>query len=136
LGGLVEGSGVTITGNDALTTFGAFAELESASALTVASNLRLESIELGALLTAASLTVTNNDSLRTLDLESLTEAGTLTVVSNVTLTDVGTLEALTEVETLVIAGNPLLPQCFVDELEARLRACTACEGNDAAAVCR
>jgi hypothetical protein len=37
---------------------------------------------------------------------------------------------------LVIAGNPMLPQCFVDQLDLRLQACNmSCGGSDAVASC-
>jgi hypothetical protein len=48
----------------------------------------------------------------------------------------GTLDSLLSVEMLVIAGNPMLPQCFVDELDQRLMACNmSCGGNDMTATC-
>ena len=135
LGGLVTGSGITVTGNAALTTFEAFAELEDVQNLTLAANLLLESVELPALTDAASINVTTNDALESIGLPALTTAGGITIASNMALTDLGTLEALTDVDSLLIAGNPMLPQCFVDALDARLQACTACQGNDATAVC-
>ena len=135
LGGLVTGSGITVTGNDALTTFGAFAELVDVQNLTLAANMLLESVELPALTDATSINVTTNAALESIELSALTTAGGITIASNMALTDIGTLEALTDVDSLLIAGNPMLPQCFVDALDARLQACTACQGNDTTAVC-
>jgi hypothetical protein len=48
---------------------------------------------------------------------------------------VGTLDALTSLDSLVFASNASFPQCFVDALDARLMACTACMGNDTTATC-
>jgi hypothetical protein len=59
----------------------------------------------------------------------------LTIASNDVLSSLGALDELATVGSLTIAGNPALPQCFVDELDARLMACGSCAGNDTTATC-
>ena len=71
-----------------------------------------------------------------MSLPVLTSAESFTVAGNQSLETLGTLNALLSVGTLTIAGNPRLPQCFVDALDLRLMACNmSCGGNDMTAVC-
>jgi hypothetical protein len=133
---LASTSNVTIANNALLSELAGLTELENAMSLTVAANPSLATLSLPSLVEAGSFSVTSNEALATVSLPLLERAQTLTFAENQALTSVGTLDALTDVDLLVITGNPMLPQCFVDALDARLQACNmSCGGNDATAVC-
>jgi hypothetical protein len=134
--GLVESSSITIAGNALLAALDGLTELEEAMAITVASNASIGAVAFPGLLSTGALSITSNLYLETVALPSLASAENLTIAGNPELTSVGTLSELSEVGLLVIGGNPKLPQCFVDALDARLMACDmSCGGNDTTATC-
>jgi hypothetical protein len=136
IGNLTTTTNVTIVNNPALTEIGGFNDLEVAQNLTVASNPALMSAVFPALRVGGSLSITGNELLESVSLPALGTAQTLTIAGNPVLETVGTLDSLTSVDLLIIAGNSQLPQCFVDALDARLMACDmSCGGNDMTAVC-
>ena len=133
---LASTSNVTIANNAALSELAGLTDLENATSLTVASNPSLATLSLPGLLEAGSLSITANEVLASVSLPLLERAQTLTIAENQTIASVGTLDALVDVGLLIIAGNPMLPQCFVDALDERLGACNmSCSGNDTSAVC-
>jgi hypothetical protein len=85
-----------------------------------------------------TLGITGNGGLGSAALPALeTVTQSLTVAGNPVLTTLGTLDALTDVESMFITQNPMLPQCFVDALDERLGSpCGGnCMDNDASASC-
>jgi hypothetical protein len=133
---VVSTSSVTIANNIGLTELGGLTELEHSDNLTISSNPSLRSLPLPSLRTAGLLSITSHAELHSVSLPSLATAENLTIAGNLSLTSLGALTTLTEVANLAIAENPKLPQCFVDELDQRLRACNmTCSGNDDAAAC-
>jgi hypothetical protein len=122
--------------NPALVRLDGLAELEASDSISVAGNESLVELLLPSLGNVGTLSITGHASLASVGLPVLSSAGNLTVADNLVLTTLGTLDALTEVDSLIIAGNPMLPQCFVDELDERLMACSStCGGNDTTALC-
>jgi hypothetical protein len=104
--------------------------------VTVASNPGITSVAFPGLLEVGSLSITSNPLLASVGLPLLASAENLTIAGNEELTTVGTLSELSDAGQLIIAGNPKLPQCFVDALDERLMACNkSCSGNDANATC-
>jgi hypothetical protein len=135
LSGMVRPDAVTIAGNPGLLEIGGLAELEAARNLTVASNDSLVTALFPALEEVETATLTGNNALRTANFDKLeTITQTMAIASNPVLTDIGTLGALTNVASLTISGNAMLPQCFVDEVGERVATCT-CTGNDTEATC-
>jgi len=134
---LLATNNVTIVGNPVLGAIGGLRDLEEVVACTVVGNPLLGTLELPGLVRADNLTITSHTTLTTISLPVLATVDSyFTIASNDALTSLGTLDALTSVGMLTIAGNPALPQCFVDELDARLMACNAsCGGNDMTATC-
>jgi hypothetical protein len=127
---------VTLANNTALVDLVGLSELEECGSCLAAGN-GLTSLALPSLTRADSLSITGHSALVAVSLPALTTIDTsLTIASNPALETLGTLDALTSVNTLTIAGNTSLPQCFVDGLDARLSACNAsCGGNDESATC-
>jgi hypothetical protein len=127
---------VTLANNTALVDLVGLSDLEECGNFLAAGN-GLTSLALPSLTRADSLSITGHSALVAVSLPELTTIDTaLTIASNPALETLGTLDALTSVNTLTIAGNTSLPQCFVDALDARLSACNAsCGGNDESATC-
>jgi hypothetical protein len=135
LSGMIRPDAITIAGHPGLLEIGGLAELEATRNLTVASNDSLVTALFPALEEVETATLSGNSLLTTANFDKLeTITQTMAIVSNPVLTDVGTLGALTNVAGLTISGNPMLPQCFVDEVAERVDACT-CTGNDTEATC-
>jgi hypothetical protein len=127
---------VTITNNPVLAEIGGLTDLRVSDGFTVAVNPALQTIILPSLTEVTALTITSNGSLASVSMPSLETAESLTIAENQMLTTVGRLDALTSVGMLIMTGNPMLPQCFVDQLDLRLRACNmTCGGNDRTATC-
>jgi hypothetical protein len=130
------GSALVVASNPALLSVSLTNLLGVGEAVSITSNSMLETIDLQALVTVdGSLTVADNFELLTIDLASLQSVPVLNVSGNPELTSLGTLQSLTDVGQMTIAGNASLPQCEVDAIEARLGACTACSNNDEQASC-
>jgi hypothetical protein len=133
---LRDTSDITILGNALLAEIGGLTELEQAISITIASNVSLVSASFPNLLGVGSFSITTNPVLASIGLPLLASAENLTISGNDELLTVGTLSELDDVGSLIISGNPKLPQCFVDALDARLMACDmSCVGNDASATC-
>jgi hypothetical protein len=132
---LVSASSITVVNNPSMTELGGLEKLESCDGLTVANNAVLERLGFPLLETAQAITITTHPLLESISLPALETAGSLTIAQNDVLTDVGSLESLTSLESLVFAANASFPQCEVDALDARLMACTSCAGNDTTATC-
>jgi len=133
---LRETNDVTILGNELLAEIDGLTELQQATSITVASNASLGSASFPNLVGVGSFSITSHPVLASVGLPLLESAENLTISGNQTLSTVGTLEALGDVGVLVISSNPMLPQCVVDALDARLMACDmSCDGNDVSATC-
>ena len=136
IGGLQATSSVVIVNHTLLWEIGGLTELEETRNLTVSGNTGLLDASFPSLAHVESLTITGNDAVESVSLPVLVSAESFTIAGNQSLETVGTLDALMSVGSLIIAGNPRLPQCFVDALDARLGACNmTCGGNDTTAVC-
>jgi hypothetical protein len=150
---------VSVSNNPELLTLGGLDGLRTADDVVVTANPKLTRIDLG-LTTARSLLVLGNPALASVTLGGLTAVqrdativandtlprvdapllsligGTLTVSSNASFTTLRGLDSVTSVAAMLISGNPMLPQCEVDALGARLNACQSnCLGNDDTATC-
>jgi len=135
LDALAEGA-LEVLDNPALTSIGLDA-LETGS-LTFGGSPLVERVELPNLRTAANLVFQSNAGLQEIAFQNLrTVSDQFIVGGNEKLTSLGNLDALESVGQLEISWNPALPQCLVDELDARLGACgpRTCEGNNASATC-
>jgi len=127
---------VVIAVNGALKTLGGLEDLEEVGNFTLSTNPLLETCVLPSLTTVESLSITSHQSLTSVDISKLASADVLTIAANDLLSTIGDVDALMSVSMLVITGNPALPQCEVDALDARLMACgSSCGGNDPAATC-
>jgi hypothetical protein len=136
IGRLQATSSVVIVNHTLLWEIGGLTELEETRNLTVSGNTGLVDTSFPSLTNVESLTITGNDAVESVSLPVLASAESFTVAGNQTLVTLGTLDALMSVGSLIIGGNPRLPQCFVDALDARLMACNmTCSGNDTTAVC-
>ncbi len=136
LSGLTGLPSITIVGNAALTEIGGLTDLDDAESINLFQNPLLATCAFPNLSTTRYLTIVMNDALRTVSLPALhTVSGQLTLSENSALEDVGTLDALTYAGELTILRNPMLPQCFVDALDARLMSCSRCDQNDTSATC-
>jgi hypothetical protein len=128
---------VLVANNPFLTELDGLSALEQAGTITFASNPTFQTLELPALVASGSLVITGHEKLGAISVPGLAEVGdSLTIAGNSMLTSLGALDELASVGTLTITGNPMLPQCAVDALDARLQACNGgCMGNDASATC-
>jgi len=73
--------------------------------------------------------------LQSIRFERLQSADRLGIQSNPALLTFNGFPALTSLRQLFVLDNPLLPRCEVAALDARLHACSSCEGNNATATC-
>jgi len=136
LGYLQGANSVTIVNSPALTEV-RLPLLEECSACIFSANPALVTLVLNDLMWAGDLSIAAHGALTTVSLPHLYDvARSFTVADNAVLSNIGTLDDLETVGSLSIQGNPALPQCFVDALDARLMACnTSCTGNDPTATC-
>ena len=132
---LVELGSLEVSDNPALTSLGLDA-LETGSLHL--STTSIAALALPNLRTSENLSFQSNAALQEITFQNLrTVSGHLLVTDNQALTSLGNLDGLESVGQLEIAWNSAFPQCLVDELDARLHACTpqSCEGNDRSASC-
>lgn len=135
LNGWGHTAGVTVTGNDSLTDWDAFSEIDTCSgAIAVANNASLETVVLRSVFSCNSIAITTNPSLESVELPDLAVVDNLTIAGNESLTSLD-LGALSAADVMTIAGNPRLPQCQVDAIDEGIGACMACSGNDDSASC-
>jgi hypothetical protein len=135
LDALVEVGSIEVNDGPALTSL-RLAALETGSLHLAVSSIAV--LALPNLRTSENLSFQSNAALQEVTFPNLrTVSGQLVVTDNQALTSLGSLDNLESVGWLEIAWNGSFPQCFVDELEARLHACMpgSCEGNDQSASC-
>jgi hypothetical protein len=134
---LVTASSITVVNNPSLVELGTgLGELEECDGLTIVGNATMETLELPALVRSQALSITSHPLLESISLPSLTTVdSSLSITQNDVLADLGDLDALMTVGALTIVSNHSLAQCLVDELDARLMACTACTDNDPDGTC-
>jgi hypothetical protein len=133
---LVECDDLAIEGNSALTTL-ALDDLAASTQLIVSSNTVLDRLSIPSLSTGGNVVVQGNTALREITFETLRTVDRLVIDGNPALTSLAGFDTLESANEMEIYGNASLPQCLVDELDARLQACLprACEFNDATAAC-
>jgi hypothetical protein len=134
--------GITIIGNDALTSIGLQALLEVDGPVEITRNALLPSLAgLEGLRTIrGSFEVASNDRLVSLNgLERLASVGDTTIASCPELRDLRALASLTTVDGLVrVSDNVKLPTCEAEWLRVRVEAIGALlfsEGTDDDATC-
>jgi hypothetical protein len=125
------GGAVTIRNNGVLTT----AQLSplAADSVTVSGNGALASLELGALAAVSGNVVVDAPALTTLRACSLVRAAGLSL-RNTDLDDLHGLAALTTCPAVEVTNNAALPQCFVDNLDARAGIGTTTAGGNTGAA--
>jgi hypothetical protein len=149
-----DGSAVSITRNDSLTSLDGLEGCTDLLTLNVTINPTLASLDglSGLVAVSGVVTVTKDDALQSVDLPLLEQTGDLTIANNAQLTSCSapsllssgrvsildnavlsalSLPALESAASWTVGRNPELPQCLVAELAnaAGVAACS-CEGND------